>query len=91
MRVRTKWNTDVDNASAPDSRVTLSDGTIIRVIKLILPSGETETLITNLRRIKETEFMLLYFLRWPVETKYDVVKNKLALENFSGVCVSRAA
>ena len=24
-------------------------------------------------------------MRWPVETKYDVVKNKLALENFSGL------
>jgi hypothetical protein len=26
----------------------------------------------------------LYFYRWPVETKFDVVKNKLELENFSG-------
>ena len=85
MRVRAKWNTDADNTSASDCRVTLSDGTIIRVIKLILSYGETETLITNLWRIKENEFMPLYFLRWPVETKYDVVKNKLALENFSGV------
>lgn len=84
MRVRAKWNTNVDHAVS-GALVTLSDGTVIRVIKLILPSGEIETLITNLRRVKESEFMALYFMRWPVETKYDVVKNKLALENFSGV------
>jgi hypothetical protein len=84
MRVRAKWNTNVDNAVS-GALVTLSDGTVIRIIKLTLPSGETETLITNLRRVKESEFMTLYFMRWPVETKYDIVKNKLALENFSGV------
>ena len=84
MRVRAKWNTNVDNADS-GALVTLSDGTVIRVIKLTLTSGETKTFITNLRRVKDSKFMPLYFMRWPVETKYDIVKNKLALENFSGV------
>ncbi|MDR2522156.1 MAG: hypothetical protein LBC93_00415, partial [Synergistaceae bacterium] len=34
--------------------------------------------------LPEECFPKLYFMRWPVETKYDVVKNKLPLENFSG-------
>lgn len=88
MRVRSKWNLDVDKASESDSIVTLSDGSNVRVIKLLLPSGVTETLITNLWKCKKDDFMSLYFLRWPVEIKYDVVKNKLALENFSGVSIN---
>ena len=30
------------------------------------------------------QFMPLYFRRWPVETKYDILKNKLELCNFTG-------
>lgn len=85
MRVRSKWNLEVDRATQSDSIISLSGGSKIRVIKLTLPSGETETLITNLWKLGEEHFAALYFLRWPVETKYDVVKNKLALENFSGL------
>jgi hypothetical protein len=29
------------------------------------------------------DFKVLYFLRWPVETKYNTVKNKLELEDFT--------
>ena len=29
----------------------------------------------------------MYFMRWPVETKFDQLKNKLQLENFSGKTV----
>jgi len=32
-------------------------------------------------------FQALYFLRWPVEVKYDEVKNKLEIENFTGTSV----
>lgn len=85
MRVKAGWNGGVDQAVGLDNRVTLSDGTIIRVIKLTLPCGETETLITNLFALQADQFGPLYFLRWPVETKYDIVKNKLSLENFSGI------
>ena len=28
--------------------------------------------------------MPLYFRRWPIETKYDILKNKLELCNFTG-------
>jgi hypothetical protein len=83
MRVRTKWNIEVD-AVLKDSLIKLSNGSTIRVVKFKLPSGEEETLLTSLFELPYHAFKELYFKRWPIETKYDIVKNKLALENFSG-------
>jgi hypothetical protein len=59
------------------------------VIKFLLDSKETETLITSLTdtRYGVEDFKRLYFKRWPVETKYDMVKKKLEIENFSGKLV----
>ena len=84
MRVKTKWNRDVDEVTAADSLIRLNEAITIRVVKFQLPSGETETLITDLFDLPFEEFPKLYFKRWPIETKYDVVKNKLLLENFTG-------
>ena len=84
MRVRRKWNLSVDAADQSDSFVKLDDDTIVRVVKFPLPSGDQETLITNLFDLPSEVYPTLYFYRWPVETKFDVVKNKLELENFSG-------
>lgn len=84
MRVKRKWNRDVDEVTAIDSLIRLDEAMNIRVIKFQLPSGEMETLITNLFDLPFGEFQKLYFKRWPIETKYDVVKNKLLLENFTG-------
>ncbi len=59
----------------------------VRLIKVKLKNGETETLITNLFDAKEFPlriFKPLYFKRWGIETNYDVYKNKLQLESFSG-------
>jgi hypothetical protein len=83
MQVKSKWNREVDETTTVDSLIKV-DGTLIRVIKFQLPSGETETLVTNLFDLPVEEFPELYFKRWPIETKYDVVKNKFALENFTG-------
>lgn len=64
-------------------------GTIIklRVLKIVLDTGETETLITNLNQdeLKFEESKELYFKRWGIETKFDELKNKFQIENFSGV------
>jgi hypothetical protein len=84
MRVKSKWNREIDEIQAPDSIIKLDEATTIRVVKFQLPSGEIETLITNLFELPVEDFPGLYFKRWPIETKYDVVKNKLALENFTG-------
>lgn len=63
-------------------------GTIItlRVIKIMLENGEIETLITNLNNedLKYEEAKELYFKRWGIETKFDELKNKFEIENFSG-------
>jgi hypothetical protein len=84
MRVRKKCNLAVDAANQPDNLVKLDDETIVKVVKFLLPSGDQETLITNLFDLPAEAFPTLYFYRWPVETKFDVVKNKLELGNFSG-------
>jgi hypothetical protein len=84
MRVRSKWNQDVDAASIGDCLIKLDEETTLRVVKFKLPTGETETLITNLFELPFEEFPKLYFKRWPIETKYDVLKNKLVLECFTG-------
>ena len=58
----------------------------MRVIKVVLSTGEIETLITNIssEEISHTEMKDLYFKRWGIETKYDELKNKFEIENFSG-------
>jgi hypothetical protein len=84
MRVREKWDVDVDAVSAKDTLLDIKDVGKIRVIRCTLDSGEREVLLTNIYDLPYKQFKALYFKRWPVETKYDIVKNKLALENFSG-------
>jgi predicted mannosyl-3-phosphoglycerate phosphatase (HAD superfamily) len=64
----------------------LGDSITMRVVKFNLPSGEEEILITNVicTDISLEECKILYFKRWGIETKYDVLKNKMQIENFSG-------
>jgi hypothetical protein len=59
----------------------------VRLIKIELSDGETEILMTSLldkEKYEASIFKELYFKRWGVETFYDVLKNKLQVENFSG-------
>ena len=58
----------------------------IRVIKVELPSGEIEYLATNIfdSNISVEEFKWVYRKRWGIESRYDDVKNKLEIENFTG-------
>ena len=84
MRVKEKFNVDIDAAAMGSSGVDLGAGLRVRVVKFTLASGQTETLITDLFDLPEDVFQELYFLRWGVEEKYDVVKNKLELPNFTG-------
>lgn len=85
MRVRRKFNLGIDALPLGDHRYTLGQN-LVRVVKLLLPGGETETLITDLfdKRMGENAFKALYFKRWSVETKYGELKHKLEVENFSG-------
>lgn len=62
-----------------------------RLVLIPLKNGTTEALITNLEETVTKEMLTeLYHLRWGIETKYDDLKNKLQLENFSGtnhICI----
>ena len=53
---------------------------------MVLNTGETEILLTNIsKEIIDTEKMKeVYFKRWGIEKSYDILKNKLQIENFSG-------
>ena len=59
----------------------------IRFIRVELPKGQVEILMTSLLDVKtypNNIFKALYFKRWGVETYYDELKNKLKVEHFSG-------
>lgn len=88
MRVREKWNLQVD-AIKSEGWITLSHEDrefSVRVLKVSLPSGEIETLLTNLdeKQLPLSQAADLYFKRWSIETAFDTLKSKLQLENFSG-------
>ncbi|WP_153738766.1 IS4 family transposase [Aquibacillus halophilus] len=57
-----------------------------RVLRVLLPSNEEEILVTNVmeKHLGVLEFKDLYFKRWGIEVKYDELKNKLQMENFTG-------
>ncbi len=84
MRCQKSSFAAVERAPMGDSVAVLANGLKIRVFKFVLSSDEIETLITDLFDFPGEELGNLYFLRWNVEGKYDVLKNKLQIENFSG-------
>ena len=59
----------------------------VRLIRVELPTGETEILITSLTDMNKYSiniFADLYHKRWPVEEDYKTMKCRMQLENFSG-------
>jgi hypothetical protein len=58
----------------------------VRVLKVELPTGETEILITNLMpdELSHEESKPLYFKRWGIETRFNDLKHKFQIENVSG-------
>lgn len=58
----------------------------VRMSKVTLDTGEIEYLLTNISKdiIAEEEMKEAYFKRWKIEIGYDVLKNKLHIENFTG-------
>jgi cell division protein ZapA (FtsZ GTPase activity inhibitor) len=86
MRVAKRFNSRIDKMRSGSKVIKLSEGTTIRAIVFRLGNGERETLITNLEDgdMEDAAFADLYDKRWPIETRYNQVKQKLELENFSG-------
>lgn len=59
----------------------------VRFVAVRLSTGELEILVTTLLDeldFPSAEFKTIYNLRWGAETFYDLIKNRLSLENFSG-------
>lgn len=58
----------------------------LRFVRFELDNGSMEYLATNLpmEEFNTSEIIYLYRLRWEIETAYDVLKNKLFIENFTG-------
>jgi hypothetical protein len=75
---------DIDAANKRDQVITVGE-TKIRIFNLILPSGETEKLATNVfdEDFVVSDFYAVYDKRWGVETSYLMVKERLAIENFT--------
>ncbi len=88
MRVRGKFNTEADAKKTQGWIQITHNGQelSVRVLKVTLPTGEVETLLTSLnqKKLPINKAGELYFERWKVETAYDLLKSKLELENFSG-------
>jgi len=58
----------------------------LRITNIELETGEIESLITNIpeETASPEELKELYGERWQIEKGYDILKNKLHIENFSG-------
>ena len=96
FRVRHKFSVEIDKLSLGDHRIIMkgSNGEDIevRVVKFMIDSPTegkvVETLVTNWFDLPLLEFKYLYHLRWPVETNYSLLKNKLQLTDFTGFSVN---
>ncbi len=76
--------TQINGAPIGESLVTLKNGISVRVVKFELPSGEIETLATNLYDLSSERIAELYAMRWGVEMAYFRLKRELSAEKFSG-------
>ncbi len=62
----------------------------VRIVKILLKTGEYEYLITSLtnkEEFEESDFEEIYMLRWNEEVYFDFQKNVMEVENFSGKTV----
>jgi hypothetical protein len=84
VRCAKNYSRKTQDAPMGDSALKLSSGLAVRVFKFELPSGETETLVTNLFDVDKDELSGLYAMRWGVESMYYQLKNVVCLESFSG-------
>ena len=60
----------------------------VRFVRVLLETGEYEVLVTTLvdeKKYPTIDFKEIYWLRWGIETFYGTLKNRLGLENFSGL------
>ena len=59
----------------------------MRFIRIVLEDGEVEVLATSLldtNRYPRNDFKKLYYKRWRIETFFQAIKSRLAVDNFTG-------
>jgi hypothetical protein len=75
--------------------VTAKTALKVRMVKVKLPTGEVEILLTNLyceKLFTIADLKYLYGLRWGIETTYGKQKNQQQMEQFSGhrvICIQQ--
>jgi len=89
MRSSRTYSKEIMNATKPDQLIEFKYKQKLykaRVIRFMLSSEEEEILITSLldEHLSIEDFKELYFMRWGIEIKYDELKNRLQIENFTG-------
>lgn len=89
MRAKVSFSNDMKNAKKQNQIITIKSGKDtcrVKVLRLMLPSGIEEALITSLfdEEYIVEDFKVLYFKRWGIEVKFDELKNRLEIENFTG-------
>jgi len=63
----------------------------VRLVRIELEGGETEVLLTSLTdegKVTVADLKVLYHLRWPIETRFLMLKHRVQLENFSGKSIN---
>lgn len=76
-------------------QVTRETSIKIRMVKIVLPTGHIEVLLTDLydeKLYSVEDLYQLYGLRWKIETTYNKQKNQQQLEQFSGhrvICIQQ--
>jgi hypothetical protein len=87
IRCPRSYNEEIDALEeGEEGWIRLKGGQRVRAYAFRLSSGEREVLLTDMKEGEagQEELEELYWKRWSVETKYNLLKQKLQLENFSG-------
>lgn len=89
MRAKHTFSNQIINAKRKDQIITMTHKGrkySVRVLRVMISEDVEEVLITSLldKNIKPEDFKILYFTRWKVEIKYDELKTRLQIENFTG-------
>jgi hypothetical protein len=84
FRVKKNCQKAIDTTHEPDQTVFVGE-TKLRIINVVLPTREVEKLVTNVfdSDFTASDFATIYEKRWGIETSYLMVKERLAIENFT--------
>jgi hypothetical protein len=92
IRVSSQSLKEINDSNEPDQTITVTRGkrsVKLRVVNVILSSGESEKLVTNLfSDFSLDDLKELYAKRWGIETNYRFLKKKVYLEVFTGESVT---